>query len=223
MLRLVILYFLILTSSIPLLSQTAPEKDSVNIENIVFEKIDVEASFPGGLQEWRKYLEKNLNPNVPIDNGAPIGIYTIIAQFIVDKNGALSDIKALTKFGYGMEQEVIRIIQKSTQWVPAKQNGRSVKAYRRQPITFVVEDDDIDIVMNEKYILYTGKDNIIKIAVSKVKKEDLELDLSQGKIILGEDGDFHIRVNNPGKSILYISNRKKGKQLGSVYFIVKAK
>ncbi|HZI54318.1 MAG TPA: hypothetical protein VFD56_11460, partial [Chitinophagaceae bacterium] len=35
----------------------------------IFEKVDVEASFPGGEQEWRKFLERNLNPSVPVDNG----------------------------------------------------------------------------------------------------------------------------------------------------------
>ena len=77
--------------------------------------------------------------------------------------------------------------------------------------------------MNEKYILYTGTDNTIKINVAKVRKEDLELSLSQGKIILGDDGNFHINVNNPGKAILYINSKKRNKEIGSVYFIVKKK
>lgn len=151
------------------------------------------------------------------------GIYTVLVQFIVDKTGAISDIKTLTNFGYGMEQEVMRIMKKSPMWSPASQNNRAVKAYRKQPVTFVIEAEDVDIVMNEKYILYTKTDNIVKISVSKVKKEDLELSLSQGKIILGEDGNFHINVNNAGKAILYINSKKRNKEIGSVYFIVKKK
>ena len=108
-------------------------------------------------------------------------------------------------------------------WTPASQNNRTVKAYRKQPITFVLDDEQVDIIMNEKYVLYTGIDNIIKISVSKVKKEDLELSLSQGKIVLGDDGNFHINVNNPGKTILYINSRKRNKEISSVYFVVKKK
>ena len=129
----------------------------------------------------------------------------------------------MTNFGYGMEQEVIRIMKKSPMWTPASQNDKTVKAYRKQPVTFVLEDEAVEIIMNEKYVLYTGTDNIIKISVSKVKKEDLELSLSQGKIILGDDGNFHINVNNPGKAILYINSKKRNKEISSVYFVVKKK
>jgi len=209
--------------SLPLFSQTETPSDTIMIGAGVFEKVDVEATFSGGETAWRKYLEQNLNPNVPVENGAPIGIYTVIVQFIVDKTGAVSDIKTLTNFGYGMEQEVIRIMKKSPMWAPASQNNRTVKAYRKQPITFVLDDEQVDIIMNEKYVLYTGIDNIIKISVSKVKKEDLELSLSQGKIVLGDDGNFHINVNNPGKTILYINSRKRNKEISSVYFVVKKK
>ena len=94
--------------------------------------------FPGAKAAWRKYLEQNLDPNVPVENGAPIGIYTVVVQFIVDKTGVISDIKPLTNFGYGMEQEVIRIMKKSPMWTPASQNNKPVKAYRKQPIIFVL-------------------------------------------------------------------------------------
>ena len=204
-------------------SQTEPPPDTVVIGDGVFEKVDVEATFSGGEAAWRKYLEQNLDPNVPVENGAPIGIYTVVVQFIVDKTGAISDIKTLTNFGYGMEQEVMRIMKKSPMWSPASQNNRTVKAYRKQPVTFVIDAEDVDIIMNEKYILYTRTDNIVKISGSKVKKEDLELSLSQGKIMLGDDGNFHINVNNPGKAILYINSKKRNKEIGSVYFVVKKK
>jgi predicted transport protein len=114
-------------------------------------------------------------------------------------------------------------MKKSPMWSPASQNNRSVKAYRKQPVTFVIDAEDVDIIMNEKYVLYTRTDNIVKISVSKVKKEDLELSLSQGKIMLGDDGNFHINVNNPGKAILYINSKKRNKEIGSVYFVVKKK
>lgn len=218
-----ILFFLFVIVSNSLFSQEPPPPPPLDTtEGNVFEKVDVEATFPGGEQAWRKYLEKNLNPNVPVENGAPVGIYTVIVQFIVDKTGAISDIKTLTNFGYGMEQEVLRIMRNSPMWTPAKQNNRLVKAYRKQPVTFVLEDESVEIIMNEKYVLYTGTDNTVKISVYRLKKEELELSLSQGKIALGDDGNFHINVNNPGKSILYINN-KRGKQISSVYFVVKKK
>jgi protein TonB len=108
-------------------------------ENKIFEKVEIEASFKGGEGAWKKYLERNLNPNTPVDNGAPEGTYTVYVQFVVSKDGSISDVKALTNHGYGMEAEAIRVIKKGPAWVPAVQNGRQVNAYRKQPITFQVQ------------------------------------------------------------------------------------
>lgn len=107
-------------------------------ENKIFEKVEVEASFQGGEGAWRKFLERNLNGNTPVDNGAPEGTYTVYVQFVVSKDGSISDVKALTSHGYGMEQEAVRVIKKGPAWKPAIQNGRNVNAYRKQPITFKV-------------------------------------------------------------------------------------
>jgi protein TonB len=115
------------------------EEKKEDDENKIFEKVEIEAAFPGGESAWRKYLERNLNANTPVDNGAPEGSYTVWVQFIVDKEGNISDVKPLTSHGYGMEEEAAKIIKKGPKWTPAQQNGRQVKAYRKQPITFVVQ------------------------------------------------------------------------------------
>lgn len=104
-------------------------------------KVDIEASFPGGVQAWRKFLTANLNAGVPIDNGAPVGNYTIFVQFVVNKDGSLQEIKPLTKMGYGMEEEVIKLMKASPKWLPAIIEGQKVAAYRKQPVTFVVTEE----------------------------------------------------------------------------------
>lgn len=110
-------------------------------ENKIFDKVEIEASFPGGDAKWRQYLERNANGQVATDNGAPEGTYTTVVQFVVDKEGNISDVKALTNHGYGMEEEAMRVIRKGPKWTPAVQNGRQVKAYRKQPITFQVQSE----------------------------------------------------------------------------------
>lgn len=103
-----------------------------------FVKVEIDAKYPGGTTAWRNFLERNLRGETPVDNGASYGIYTVIIQFVVDKNGNVSDAKPLTNFGFGMEAEAIRVIKKSGKWLPAIQNGAEVKAYRKQPIIFQV-------------------------------------------------------------------------------------
>jgi hypothetical protein len=105
----------------------------------VFDSVEVEAHFPDGDKAWLNYLIQNINAAVAADNKAPEGSYMVVIQFVVDKQGYLIDIKPLTNLGYGMEAEVIRVIRKSPRWEPAIQNGKPVRAYRKQPITFSVE------------------------------------------------------------------------------------
>ena len=104
----------------------------------IFHKVEIEASFPGGVPEWTSYLMKNLHANVPIRNKAPEGVYMVVVRFIVAKDGSISNALAETAHGYGMEKEVLRIIKRGPKWIPASQDGRLVNAYRRQPVTFVV-------------------------------------------------------------------------------------
>ncbi|RYD80007.1 MAG: energy transducer TonB, partial [Sphingobacteriales bacterium] len=116
------------------------EAPVVEDENKIFTKVEIEAEYPGGTAAWTKYLRNNLDANAPIDNGASEGTYQVIVRFIVSRDGTISDVVAETKHGHGMEQEAIRVIKKGPKWTPAQQNGRYVNAYRRQPVTFVVQE-----------------------------------------------------------------------------------
>lgn len=113
-----------------------PPKDEYTGPAVI---VEVDAKFNGN---WEKFLIRNLNANVPVDNGAPAGRYTVLIQFVVDLEGNVSDIKPLTAHGYGMEEEAARVLKKALKWEPAFQNGHHVKAYRKQPITFVVEESN---------------------------------------------------------------------------------
>ena len=110
-------------------------------EDQIFTKVEKEAEYPGGLAAFRKYLEKNLDAQTPTDHNAPPGTYNVIVRFIVSRDGTVSGVTPETSFGYGMEDEAVRVIKKSLKWTPALQNGANVNAYHRQPITFIVTGD----------------------------------------------------------------------------------
>lgn len=111
-----------------------------NIDSL-YSTVQVLAEFPGGQAAWQKYLERNLDLDIPIRNGAPAGKYTINISFIVDKEGSISNVSALNDAGYGLASEAIRVIRKSKQWLPAIQDGQHVKYMQVQPITFVINDN----------------------------------------------------------------------------------
>lgn len=102
----------------------------------IWVNIQVEAKFPGN---WERFLTRNLNAEVAVENNAPPGRYTAIIQFVVDREGQVSDIKPLTSHGYGIEEEAVRVLRKADKWEPGIQNGYKVKSYKRQSITFVIE------------------------------------------------------------------------------------
>ncbi len=109
-------------------------------DSLIFQKVQVEAQFPGGEAGWMKYLQNYLNAEVPVKNKAKNGRYKVIVRFIVSKDGTISNLVPETAFGYGMEEEVIRVIKAGPKWQPATQNGKNVNTYRKQPITFVVSE-----------------------------------------------------------------------------------
>lgn len=107
----------------------------------VFTVVQIAAEFPGGLPAWTKYLERNLNRDLPVENGAPPGKYTVVVSFIVSKDGSISEVSAENDPGYGTKAEAIRVITKGPKWKPAVQNGRNVIYRHKQSITFQVSEE----------------------------------------------------------------------------------
>lgn len=221
LLKLIIATFLNL-SCCTLFAQVNTTTDTSN--SFHFQTVETEASYPGGNEAWKNFLSRSLNSNVPNKNNAPIGRYTVYVIFIVDKDGSVSNVKAQTNFGFGMEDEVIRVIEKSGKWNAALQNGKAVKAYRRQPITFVLDSDGFQIVTQEPYTLFANTDNEVAVSVKKIKPADISISVQGGKASLLSEGRFNVRVNKPGRVTITITNNKKDdKEIGTASFEVKAK
>jgi hypothetical protein len=106
----------------------------------VFSRQLVEPAFLSGEDGWRNFLRKTLNANVPAVNNAPDGKYTIIMRFIVNPDGTLGEITAESDPGYGMVEEGRRVLKMAPKWLPAIKYGIYKRVYRRQPITFLIED-----------------------------------------------------------------------------------
>ena len=60
-------------------------------------------------------------------------------RFIVDTHGSTTNIYLQKSVEFVLDEEAIKVIQKSPVWIPALQNGKTVNAYRRQPFTFIKE------------------------------------------------------------------------------------
>lgn len=101
--------------------------------DMVFTKVEIEASFPGGPASWQRYVTKVIQQYIDQFTDKDYG--TCIVRFIVDKTGKISNVEAITMKGTKLSEIAVDAIKKGPNWVPAQQNGRFVNAYRLQPVT----------------------------------------------------------------------------------------
>lgn len=104
----------------------------------VFNMVEVKPVFLEGRKTFQNYVIQHINSGIPISRGAPRGHYLVATNFIIEKNGQVSNVKYETVEGYGMEAEAVRVIKESPVWKPALQNGHPVRFQMREFIPFVV-------------------------------------------------------------------------------------
>lgn len=82
--------------------------------------------FPGGQQAMTRYLTENLKyPVIALENGIQ---GTAICQYVVNKDGSISDVKIVKSAGDpSLDKEAIRLIKAMPKWNPGKQNGKAVR------------------------------------------------------------------------------------------------
>jgi periplasmic protein TonB len=110
-------------------------KDNTDYDK-TFTKVEIESDYPGGTAAWQRYLQKNLQYPEEAQNAEVQG--QVVVKFIVDKEGKVSDVEAISGPNE-LREEAMRVIRKSGAWTPAVQNGRKVKSYKSQPINFRLE------------------------------------------------------------------------------------
>lgn len=103
-------------------------------------KSEIPPGFPGGKEAWKKYLIKNLRVPELVLATSPYSQGTVYVQFVVCNDGEVCSVQALNSVHPLADLIAVKAIRKGPRWEPAVQNGRNVKAYQRQPITFIIEE-----------------------------------------------------------------------------------
>lgn len=113
-------------------------KNMVIANGKIFTKVEIESYYPGGNGGWATFLRANLQyPKKAIRKRIQ---GTVVVQFIVDKEGNVSDVQAISgPEDGGLREEALRVIKISGRWIPAVQDGRKVKSYKKQPFVFRFE------------------------------------------------------------------------------------
>ena len=94
-------------------------------------------------KDWTRFLQTNLMLDSVSMDTIPAGCYTVTIRFAIDKTGYITDLSVIKDPGFGLGAKVLAIVSHyKGRCEPARLDGKSVKSYRSQPITFVVDDED---------------------------------------------------------------------------------
>ncbi len=114
--------------------QIDADEDKVIVETIV----EKSALFPGGLESFHKFINENM---IYPSQASRLGVEgKVFVEFIIEKDGSLSNFKVLKGIGAGCDNEAKRILAKSPKWVPATKNGKIVRQKMAAPIAFTLPD-----------------------------------------------------------------------------------
>jgi protein TonB len=88
----------------------------------------------GGMSAFNQYLSKSIR--YP-EQARRMGIEgRVFVEFVVDKDGSITEVKAIKGIGGGCDEEAVRVVQNAPKWTPGKQRGRPVKVRMVVPILF---------------------------------------------------------------------------------------
>lgn len=122
------------TTLAPKPQTTAPVKDS----SPTFTATEQMPQFMGGdLRSFQIWVSQRLvYPPIAQENGIQ---GTVVVQFIVEKDGSLSNIKVLRSPDNSLSKEAVRVVSSSPKWTPGRQNGEAVRVQYRIPIGFKLQ------------------------------------------------------------------------------------
>ena len=122
-------FVFILVSQFTLKAQK-PEvaKITDSVANKDYMVVQIESSFPGGVDGWVKYLQANLNGElgnklIKIPKGQTSARVSVVVNFIVNKQGNISEISVdnAKDVPSKLAKEAIRVIKEGPRWIPAQQ------------------------------------------------------------------------------------------------------
>jgi protein TonB len=119
-------------------STEAPPVVEVPKKEEVFTRVEQMPQFGSGERELLEYLAKNIKYPAFARINSIQG--TVVIQFIVDKDGSVTEPTVVREVGGGCDEEAIRVIKSMPKWIPGKQQGKPVKVRYTLPVKFKLEN-----------------------------------------------------------------------------------
>ena len=100
----------------------------------VFDVVEQMPEYPGGMQALMEYLSQNIK--YPEDAQKQKVEGRVIATFVVETDGSISNIEVVKHAFPSLDAEAVRVIQAMPKWTPGKQSGKVVRVKYTIPINF---------------------------------------------------------------------------------------
>lgn len=153
-----------------LISEEGPSKDDVHHKGDAFDVVEQMPSFPGGMKALMNYLQENIKYPKDAQDAKKEG--RVIATFIVEKDGSISNVKIIRSIFPSLDAEAERIITGMPKWIPGMQNGETVRVKYTIPIFFSLGDVHYEVV--------SGNVNTDKNEYTEAYKNAKELRIASG-------------------------------------------
>lgn len=121
--QLLLVFFLLSSATY---AQQLTQNDSI----FKISDIEQKPEYVGGMEKFYKFVAKNFK--VPDEDGFE---GKIIVEFIVEKDGTLTNFQLIQDIGFGAGAKMLDLIKKSPRWNPGKKDGQSVRVLYSLPIT----------------------------------------------------------------------------------------
>lgn len=118
--------------------KTLPPQEKPSNENPIFTVVETIPKYPGGQDAMIKYLVENIKYPEEARTKGITG--TVFTTFVIETDGAVSNVKILRGIGSGCDEEAIRVVKGMPRWTPGKQRGENVRVQFNLPIKFSLED-----------------------------------------------------------------------------------
>ncbi len=112
------------------------------LDGNVFTIVENQPEYEGGMPAFYEYVASQVKYPLEARKNDVEG--TVYVQFIVEKDGILTDIKAVKGIGYGCDAEAVRVMQGIQSFSPGKQRGKSVRVRMLMPVKFKLNNEFVN-------------------------------------------------------------------------------
>lgn len=113
-----------------------PQEVEKEDPNEIFLVVEETAAPLGGMNAFYEYVGKQMQGKYPAQ-ARRMGIEgRVFVEFVVEKDGSLTDVKAIKGIGAGCDELAVKVVQGAPKWKPGKQRGKPVRQKMVLPIVF---------------------------------------------------------------------------------------